>query len=145
MKARIGTHTIEIADKRIRMTARPSRDRHRANALATAPYKSRLEAGYAAELERGKQAGIIIDYWYEPFSFQLATGKRYRPDFVVWHPSPHGATDRIGRWAECVEVKGVHKNRRDSLTHLAWASQRFPLFVWHLVWWTGRGWDGKYL
>lgn len=102
-----------------------------------AQYRSKTEAAYAQFLEWEKQAGLLREYWYEPFSFRLANGKRYRVDFLVW---------RKDGTVEAIEVKGAyHKNRRDSLTHLVWASQRFPFLVWRLVWRMGQGWDGKFV
>ena len=99
--------------------------------------RSKLEQAYGSFLELEQRAGAITAFWHEPFSFKLADGKRYRPDYLVLHLD--------GR-TECVEVKGYHANIRDSLTHLAWAAQRFPFHVWRRVWRTkDGGWDGKSL
>lgn len=99
-------------------------------------FRSKWEAAYAAKLEQEKQAGGIDGWLYEPFSFKLAEGKRYRVDFVTWASSG----------VECIEVKGPHgKNRRDGLTHLHWAAQRFPFLIWRLVWRQNDGWNGRYI
>jgi hypothetical protein len=84
-----------------------------------------------------QRAGLIAGWLYEPFSFALAPGKRYRVDFVTW--GPHGT--------ECIEVKGTWiKNRRDGITRLSWAAQRFPFLTWRIVWRTKwGGWDGQYI
>ena len=98
------------------------------------PYRSKLEAAYANKLEMEKRAGTIKGWLYEPFSFKLAEGKRYRVDFVTWGIAG----------VECIEVKGKWvKNRRDGMTHLHWAAQRFPFFIWRLVWRSNNGWDGR--
>lgn len=98
-------------------------------------YKSKWEIRYAQVLDLEKQAGRITGWIYEPFSFRLGDGKRFKVDFVTWGP--------MG--TEAIEVKGWSKNRRDGMTHLAWAAQRFPFFTWRLVWWTGNGFDGRYV
>ena len=96
------------------------------------PYKSKLEAAFAQRLIMEQRAGNIDGWLYEPFTFRLCDGKRYRVDFVSW------------KWIErmtgggyyattAYECKGWHKNYRDSLTHLKWAAQRFPFFTWMKV------------
>ena len=145
MKARIGGQAIELdIEKRISPTTTnvcipgTTKDRNK----PTAPYRSKWESAYSQQLEIYRLDGEIDGWLYEPLSFRLATGKRYRVDFVTWAKMIHGRY-RI----ECIEVKGPSfKNRRDSLTHLAWAAQRFPFFTWRLVWrMKGGGWDGKYI
>ena len=91
---------------------------------APSPYRSKLEAAYANSLEMAKQAGEILRYDYEPISFKLANGKRYRPDFVVVYKDHIAFHEVKGRWM---------KNRRDGMTHLIWAAQRFPMFRWILI------------
>lgn len=103
--------------------------------LASSPYRSKLEARYATQLDLELRAGLIKGWLYEPFSLKLANGKRYRPDFLTW--GEEGLT--------CIECKGFHRNLRDSLTHLKWAAQRFPCFIWRKVWWKDGGWDGQYI
>jgi len=84
------------------------------------PYKNKLEKAFATQLDAEWRAGAIKGWLYEPFSFKLAEGKRYRVDFVSW--GEEGVV--------CWETKGWHANIRDSLTHLKWAAQRFPFFKW---------------
>lgn len=100
------------------------------------PYRSKWEAAYAAKLELEKQAGRIRSWCYEPMSFKLSKGKRYRPDFLIEHPL--GSERRL----EFIEVKGNWgRNRRDGMTHLKWAAQLFPMFTWTLTWREGHGWE----
>lgn len=96
---------------------------------APSPYKSKLEAAFANHLIGMHRAGIIDGWLYEPFTFRLAEGKRYRVDFVAWvWVKDHGYYVTTA-----FECKGWHKNYRDSLTHLKWAAQRFPFFSWKKV------------
>lgn len=102
------------------------------------PYRSKLEAAYAAKLELEKHAGIVFQYWYEPFSIWLPGKVRFKPDFMV-----KTVGDPV---MEIVEVKGWSKNRRDGITRLKIAAALFPCFVWRMVYRTkGGGWDGEYL
>lgn len=102
---------------------------------APSPYKSKLEANYAAHLELLKKAGEIKDWKYEPISLKLSEGKRYRPDFIVVFPLG------MERKPEAHEVKGKWtKNRRDGLTHLKWAAQLYSdMFTFKLIQWEGHG------
>lgn len=146
MKARIAGHLIEVAEAQVRglepshrvAGERLATQRHAS--VPTAPYRSKLEAAYANQLDAMQRAGDIKAWWYEPFSFQLSTGKRFRVDFLVQYP------DGLEKPLECIEVKGAWiKNRRDSITRLHWAAQRFPCFVWRLVWREGHGFNGQYI
>ena len=105
---------------------------------APSPYRSKWEAAYASKLELEKRAGIVFQYWHEPFSIWLPGKIRYKPDFMVKH-----AGDPV---MEIIEVKGWSKNRRDGITRLKIAAALFPCFVWRMVYKTkGGGWDGQYL
>jgi hypothetical protein len=107
---------------------------------APLPYKSKLEACYAAHLDMLVKAGEIRRWWYEPTSFKLAAGKRFRPDFLIEYPSG------LERGLEYVEIKSrYNKNIRDGLTHLKWCAQLYPCFVWKIVYWKGHGWDASYV
>lgn len=99
-------------------------------------YKTKLEAAFAQRLEIERRTGLIAGWLYEPFSFRLATGKRYRVDFVSWVQSDEGFPIYL---ITCYETKGWHKNIRDSLTHLKWAAQRFPFYQWRKVVSNGKG------
>lgn len=92
---------------------------------ASSPYRSKLERAWANYLQGLWMLKAIQLWLYEPISFKLAPGKRYRPDFMVWKSD--GAI-------EFQEVKGRWtKNRRDGMTHLKWAAQLYPMFSWLLV------------
>lgn len=126
--------------KSVGKSGRPLQDES-TRVAATSPlgiYKTKLELAYGQYLEILKKTGAIQDYFYEPFSFRLATGKRYRVDFLIWQFN--GTTD-------CIEVKGWHANRRDSLTHLAWAAQKYRFHRWLLVTRNrgGGGWDEQHI
>ena len=109
--------------------------------LASSPYKSKLEARYADHLDLLVKSGEIRRWEYEPISFKLASGKRYRPDFLVVLPLGSEAK------AELHEIKGKWtKNKRDGMTHLKWAAQRFgDVFTFRLIEWNGHGFDGSYV
>jgi hypothetical protein len=95
------------------------------------PYKNKLEKAFAQQLDAEWKAGVIQGWLYEPFTFKLAEGKRYRVDFITW-----GEEGTV-----CYEVKGWHANIRDSLTHLKWATQRFPFFKWRKAIRKGGGFE----
>ena len=104
------------------------------------PYKSKLEFQYSQHLDLLVKAGEVKAWWYEPTSFKLSAGKRFRPDFLIQYP------DGMERRLEYVEIKSrFNKNIRDGLTHLAWCAQLYPCFTWRIVRWTGGGWDGSYV
>lgn len=105
------------------------------------PYRSKLEASYAAHLDLLQKAGEIRRWVYEPMSLKLSDGKRYRPDFLVVLPLGAEAM------AEMHEVKGRWmKNRRDGMTHLKWAAQLYgDVFTFRLIEWKGHGFDGSYV
>ncbi len=115
---------------------------------ASSPYKSKLEAAYASQLDLEQKAGLIKSWRYEPMSLTLAKGKRYRPDFMVDRGTPKYAepvTTLVER-LELIEVKGrTGKNRRDGMTHLRWAAQLYPMFTWRLMQWNGSGFIGEYI
>ena len=127
-----------VAERRASGTAVKSSAR---TSHATSGYKSKLEARYAAHLEILVKTGEIRRWEYEPMSLKLAEGKRYRPDFLV--VLPLGAEAK----AELHEVKGKWtKNRRDGMTHLKWAAQRYgDVFTFRLIEWTGSGFSGSYV
>lgn len=110
---------------------------------APSPYKSKWEAAYANKLELEKKAGLIMSYYYEPFSLWLPGKIRFKPDFMIhYDPEINGYTGYI----EMIEVKGWSKNRRDGMTRLKIAAALFPCFVWRLVYRTKNGgWDGEYI
>ena len=158
MKARIGSHSVEVDEGRVRggVVGTPTASKavwghdecNRAliskagSNPALSHYKSKWEAAFAAKLELEKRAGIIKAYWYEPFSLWLPGKVRYKPDFLIEQPYIPG----MERHLEIVEVKGWSRNRRDGMTRLKIAAALFPCFVWRLVYRTkGGGWGGEYV
>lgn len=85
-------------------------------------HRSKLEAEFEQVLKAQKAKGEIIDYWYEPASFKLCEGKRYRPDFVALIDSQYDYPYLV-----VYEVKGSWKgkNQRDAHTHLKWFVQLY--------------------
>ena len=81
------------------------------------PYKSKLEAAWAHRLGLDLRACLIAGWRYEPASFRLGNGKRYRPDFITWD-----SDKRVTFY----EVKGHHKNIRAALVALAWFARETP-------------------
>ena len=107
---------------------------------ASSPYKSKWEAAYANKLELEKRAGVIRQYWYEPFSIWLPGPVRYKPDFLIQYETSHFPT------MEMIEIKGWSKNRRDGMTRLKIAAALFPCFTWRMAYRTkGGGWDHDYV
>lgn len=77
---------------------------------------NKTEAAYAADvLERRKQTGEVIDYWFERFTFKLANDCRYTPDFVVMLASGE---------LECHETKGYWQD--DAKVKIRVAASLFP-------------------
>lgn len=77
---------------------------------------NKLEAEYAAAvLEPRKQAGEILEYWFEKFTFKLADDCRYTPDFVVQLASGE---------MECHETKGYWQE--DAKVKIRVAAELFP-------------------
>jgi len=74
-----------------------------------------LEKAYANHLELLERAGEVLDYWFEPFSMQLAKGCFYRPDFMVMM-ADHSL--------EIHETKGHWED--DSLAKIKIAAEKFP-------------------
>lgn len=77
------------------------------------------EAAYAETLQARKLAGEIIAWGYERFTFKLADGCRYTPDFDVW------LTDGT---MEFVDTKGGPQDDK-SRVKLKVAAELFPQFV----------------
>ena len=77
---------------------------------------NKTEAAYAADvLERRKQTGEVVDYWFERFTFKLADDCRYTPDFVVMLASGE---------LECHETKGYWQD--DAKVKIRVAASLFP-------------------
>lgn len=122
-------------------TARVSRDGAGARPALPSPYKSKLEAAFAAKLDLEKRAGLIKQFWYEPFSIWLPGKVRYKPDFLIQERLP--LDDNDIRMLDLVEVKGWSKNRRDGMTRLKVAAALFPCFIWKLAEYHNGQWQER--
>lgn len=137
-------HTADAASSfpvQDRISSRNSRKRV-ANP-APAPYKSKLEARFAGYLEIQRRLVELKQYWYEPCTFRLPGGVRYTPDYLLWRGElnrPSGAMIM-----EFHEVKGHHKNKRDSLTRLKIAAALHPWARWCLDEWQDGRWKETWL
>lgn len=76
-----------------------------------------LEKRYAEELDARRICGQILGYWFEAFTFKLAKGTRYTPDFVLMLPDGT---------LEAHEVKGGHWED-DARVKIKVAAELFPL------------------
>lgn len=100
------------------------------------PYANKWEFNHAKVLELELRAGAIKSWTYETITFRLAYRQYHRSDFVIGHND---------RTVEIRQIKGWHPNLRASIKGLKWAAQKYPMFTWTIKWWTGTGWDGKYV
>ena len=96
----------------------------KAKALRRDRFKSNLERDFALHLESRKQSGGILEYRYEPLSIRVGVKTNYKVDFLIVLPSEE---------ILFAEVKGWHKNRRDSITRLRVAADLLPWFHFMLV------------
>lgn len=100
-------------------------------------YRSKTEARYAQLLDQWQRAGVLTQWWYEPWSLQVGgrvgTGRSsfYRPDFLLQRP---GTT-----LLECVEVKGSWVRDR-ALDKVKAAAIRFPCLLFTLAVWNRQQW-----
>ena len=78
-------------------------------------FKSKLEAGYYAHLQKLQRAGEILDFGYEVEKLRLADGAWYTPDFRVV---------RLDRTIEFHETKGFM--REAARVRLLVAADRHP-------------------
>jgi hypothetical protein len=101
-----------------------------------APYANKWEFNHAKVLELELRAGAIKSWTYETITFRLAYRQYHRSDFVIGHND---------RTVEIRQIKGWHPNLRAGIKGLKWAAQKYPMFTWTIKWWTGTGWDGKYV
>lgn len=76
---------------------------------------NKTEKSYSDYLFKQKVAGLILDFWYEPFSLKLAGGCFYRPDFMVLLSDLE---------IEIHEVKGFWED--DALVKIKVAAEKFP-------------------
>jgi len=97
------------------------------------PYRSQLEADYAAHLETLKVHGEIVAWWYEPERFHLGGGAWYKPDFRVMSPSGEIQFVEVkGHWREAARVRikvaaSLHPYRFTAVTRESgeWNEERF--------------------
>ena len=84
-------------------------------------HRSKWEAEFEQIL---KARPDVIKFWYEPCSFKLCDGKRYRPDFIALCDNSRGWDYP---YIVVYEVKGSWKakNQRDAHTHLKWFVQLY--------------------
>ena len=101
-----------------------------------APYTNKWELNYSKVLEMEQKVGAICSWKYAGLTFTTAYRQYHRADFIIGH--------RDGS-VEIAQVKGYHKNLRAGIKGLKWAAQLYPMFTWTIKWWTGTGWDGKYV
>ncbi len=105
--------------------------------------RNKTEAAYEQHLELRKQAGEILWYDFERFTFRLADDTRYTPDFAVLLASGI---------IECHEVKGTTSIKRasgekvkapyfieDAKVKVKVAADRFP-FVFKIVYRVNGNW-----
>lgn len=112
---------------------------------APSPYRSKWESAYASKLALEHRAGLIIRYWYEPFSIWLPGKVRYKPDFMIERHSVNPWGGQMNPNIEIIEVKGWSRNRRDGMTRLKIAAALFPCFIWTLVRKTKDGWEEEHV
>ncbi len=101
-----------------------------------APYANKWELNYSKVLEMEQRVGAIKSWKYSGLTFTTAYRQYHRIDFIIGHND---------RSIELAQVKGYHKNLRAGIKGLKWAAQMYPMFTWTIKWWTGTGWDGKYV
>ena len=102
-----------------------------------APYANKWELNFSKVLEMEQKVGAIKHWKYAGITFMLAKRQYHRIDFIIGHND---------RSIEIAQIKGKwHKNIRAGVKGLKWAAQLYPMFTWTMKWWTGTGWDGKYV
>jgi hypothetical protein len=88
-------------------------------AVDYAPYRSRWEKEYAAELAASSGVGL---WKYEPMRFRLADGAWYKPDFM-W-------IDYSGK-IHFDEIKGFE--RPAAILRWKVAAELYPMFKWRML------------
>lgn len=93
-------------------------------------FRSKWEHEYAKRLDLLKAAGVLDAWAYEPTSFLIGVGARYKPDFLLLFADNHD---------EWHEVKGYRREAamvRIKAAALAYPAERFVLVTkikgeWH--------------
>jgi hypothetical protein len=80
--------------------------------LASAPipdlYRgmNKTEEARAIDLEAMKRAGLIVEWWYERWTFKLADDLRFTPDYVIQENSGELRIEEIkGFWRDDARAK----------------------------------------
>jgi hypothetical protein len=96
-------------------TAQTSKERYEALGRMKAGKMNKTETHYTEWLERKKQAGEVLEYWFEPMNLRLGDNCFYKIDFLVLM-----ATSKL----EVHEVKGYWTD--DALVKIKVAADKFP-------------------
>ena len=97
---------------------------------------NQTEQLFADVLQADKTAGLIVEWWFECFTFKLADGCRWTPDFGLLRLDGHLAF---------VDVKGGGPIQDDALVKIKCAAERFFMFDFSIIKRrakkAGGGWD----
>lgn len=98
------------------------------------------EAAYERFLANEKDAGRVVDWWFEPMSLRVTASDkgdavRYSPDFMVLAADGTVYMDDVKAKAK----RGKTFDDPASLVRVKAAADRYPLFVFRLVRPTGGG------
>lgn len=85
---------------------------------------NKTEQARAIDLEAMKRAGLIVQWWYEKWTFNLADDLRYTPDFVI--QKPDGSL-------EVEEVKGFWRDDARAKVKMFVALYPFPVRAYSLA------------
>jgi hypothetical protein len=67
---------------------------------------NKTETARAIDLEAMKRAGLIVEWWYERWTFKLADDTRYTPDFVIQKPDGSLEVEEVkGFWRDDARAK----------------------------------------
>jgi hypothetical protein len=91
-------------------------------AVDYAPYRSRWEKEYAEHLELQRMAKVISWWKYEPMTFRLADGAKFKPDFMVGYGPAVIEFD---------EIKGFE--RPAAILRWKVAAELYPMFRWRML------------
>lgn len=126
MKARIAGRIIEVNKPGLETP-------QSGTARRVTGYRSKLESRYAEFLMKEQLSGEITEWHYEPMVLKLSDTARYRPDFLKVYRNENKSV--------FIEVKGRWiKNRRDGITRLKWAAQKYWWWEFRLAEWVDGGW-----
>jgi len=67
---------------------------------------NKTERARGIDLEAMKRAGLIVQWWYEAWTFRLGDDLRYTPDFVIQKPSGALEVEEVkGFWRDDARAK----------------------------------------